>query len=407
MHSWLSKRIFRRQSLPVIVALHSEAYRQFETTKKQLDLQKIKARHFDHFPGFMTQLTMHQLDQLIKKQLVKKVYLDRKVTALLDVAAPTVMSSNLWDENVTGEGVQIAIIDTGIHPHPDLTEPNNRIVAFKDYVNGRTDPYDDNGHGTHCAGDAAGNGNASDGKYRGPAYEANLIGVKVLDKMGSGNLSDVMAGVEWCINQRDELDIDVISMSLGVPSSGGSDPLAQVVSEAWAKGLTVVAAAGNSGPEERTIASPGIVPEIITVGASDDQNTVDRSDDSVADFSSRGPTPEGVTKPDIVSPGVNIVSLRTPGSYLDKYSGKEDVNDSYTSLSGTSMATPIVAGIAAQLLQQNPSLAPDDVKEALTSTAESLGEEPNVQGQGLVNALDALEAIHPAEDTAAKKDHGG
>lgn len=314
---------------------------------------------------------------------------------MLDVASPTVRSPQLWTEDVTGKGVGIAIIDTGVAPHPDLTEPYNRIVAFHDVVGHEIDPYDDNGHGTHCAGDAAGNGASSDGVYRGPAPEADIIGVKVMNKLGTGILSDLIAGVEWCIENREKYNIRILSMSLGTPATGRveNDPLARTVREAWDSGLVVVAAAGNAGPDPETISSPGIVPEILTIGASDDKNTLERADDDIADFSSRGPTPGGVTKPDVVAPGTDIVSLRVKGSYLDKMAGEGVINDSYISLSGTSMATPIVAGVAAQLLQADPTLTPEQVKQLITDTAESLGEEANAEGHGLVNAAAAYDAL--------------
>src|SRR5690606_13484017 len=208
-------------------------------------------------------------------------------------------------------------------------------AAFKDFVKGKTSPYDDNGHGTHCAGDAAGNGYASDGKYKGPAPGAKLIGVKVLDKAGSGQLSDVISGIEWCIQNREKYNIRVLSLSLGsrTNSSYKDDPVAQAVEKAWDHGITVVAAAGNDGPDPGTISSPGIHPRIITVGASNDKGTPTIRDDEAASFSSRGPTPDGVTKPDLLAPGTDIVSLRVPRSYIDKMSPDSRINRHYTTLS--------------------------------------------------------------------------
>src|SRR5699024_4691412 len=183
---------------------------------------------------------------------------------------------------------------------------SGRIRTFADLVNDRNDPYDDNGHGTHCAGDVAGDGTASSSKYRGPAPQAELIGVKVLNRMGSGSLETVMQGVEWCIQYNEDnpdSPIDIISMSLG--SEAGSynneddDPMVKVVEKAWDEGIVMCVAAGNSGPDPQTIASPGVSDQVITVGALDDKNTADtRSDDTVAEFSGRGPTVYGEIKPD-------------------------------------------------------------------------------------------------------------
>nr|WP_263323605.1 S8 family peptidase [Neobacillus sp. Marseille-Q6967] len=329
---------------------------------------------------------------------IRKVYLNSEVQALLDVAVPSANAKDLVRNNtvLTGSGVTIAVIDTGIYPHPDIAD---RIVDFVDFVNNRTEPYDDNGHGTHCAGDAAGNGAASGFRYAGPAPEANLIGVKVLDKLGSGSLETVMDGVEWCIQYNEsnpEHKIDIISMSLGSTAqnfgSDDGDPMVKMVEAAWASGIVVCVAAGNSGPNPRTIASPGVSDQVITVGALDDRNTPEtRSDGLVAEFSSRGPTIYGLTKPDILAPGVNIVSLRSPNSYLDKLQKSARVENDYFVLSGTSMATPICAGIVALMLQNNPQLTPKQVKEDLMSGADLWRErDDNIYGAGYINAANSI-----------------
>lgn len=328
------------------------------------------------------------LEGIIDHPSVKRIYADREVHALLDVASPTVEAQQLWPEGVTGKGVTVAVIDTGIHDHTDL---QGRIVAFKDFVNDRQKPYDDNGHGTHVAGDVASDGAASEERYRGPASEASLVGVKVLNKMGSGSLSTVIAGVDWCIQNKERYNIHVINLSLGseATTSCEDDPVCKIVEKAWGKGIVVCAAAGNDGPEKGTISSPGIAPSIITVGAMDDKNTLDRSDDTIANFSSRGPTVEGLIKPDVVAPGVDIISLRSPNSFLSKQIGG---SGPYVSMSGTSMATPICAGIVALMLDKNPNLTPDEAKQILRQTAEDRGLEPNVQGQGYVHAKRAVDA---------------
>ncbi len=331
-------------------------------------------------------------DMLVNCSHIKKIHMDREVKALLDVASPSVHAEIVNETGLEGNGVTIAVLDTGVHPHPDLLEPENRLVAFKDFVNDREEPYDDNGHGTHCAGDALGNGFASNGQYKGPAPKANLVAVRVLNKLGSGSLSTIIAGVQWCIDHKETFGIDIISMSLGSTAAGSAenDPMVQIVEEAWNQGIVVCVAAGNSGPDEGRIASPGISPKVITVGAMDDKNTVERSDDEVADFSSRGPTVDGVTKPDILAPGVSIVSWRSPKSFLDKLSKAERRGERYLAMSGTSMATPICAGVCALIIEANPGISPDRVKEILLETAEDWGLEENVQGKGYINARRAV-----------------
>ncbi len=322
-----------------------------------------------------------------------KIWYDRTVHTVLDTAAPTVQAPSVWAEGITGKDVAIAVLDTGIYPHPDLTMPKNRIIAFRDVINNRDSPYDDNGHGTHVAGDIASNGLQSQEMFRSPAPDANLIGIKVLDKYGSGSTSEVISGLTWAVENKEQYRIRILSMSLGSTASTSyrDDPLATAVEEVWQRGIVVCVAAGNSDPGEGTIDSPVIAPSAITVGASDDMGTVNLTDDKIADFSSRGPTFDGLLKPDVVAPGINIISLRSPGSLLDKKNKNTRFGSWYTSLSGTSMATPICSGVSALLLEANPVLAPENVKKFITITATNLHVDPNSQGAGLINAQKAID----------------
>lgn len=343
-------------------------------------------------------ITPQALEELLSScKFMKKIYLNREVYALLDTAVESSNANNIVrnGSEITGEGINIAVIDTGVHPHEDLS---GRMTEFVDLINNRIEPYDDNGHGTHCAGDAAGDGTASNGEYAGPAPEANIVGIKALDKNGAGTLETIIQGVQWCIDYNEgntEKPIHVLSMSLGSNAqkyeNENDDPMVQIVNQAWEAGIVVVAAAGNSGPEPSTIASPGISSQIITVGALDDRGTVDRSDDEVASFSSRGPTLYGVEKPDILAPGVNITSLRAPNSSLDKFQKGERVGSDYMTLSGTSMATPICAGIVALILQVNPQLSPDELKELIRNGADLWTDrDPNIYGAGYINGENSV-----------------
>ncbi|MFC4401978.1 S8 family peptidase [Gracilibacillus xinjiangensis] len=397
LHSFHEKRVKRTKKLPVIIQFHPEKFiegcQQVEQITKKHSKTKIH-HYYSRVSSCSAEITPNSLDELLCNcEHIKKVYKNREVHALLDVALPTANAREVVRNNttLTGKGTKVAVIDTGIYPHADLS---GRITDFVDFINGRSEPYDDNGHGTHCAGDVAGNGTASSGRYMGPAPEANLAGVKVLDRMGSGTLDTIMQGVEWCINYNErnpDSPIHIMSLSLGtVPFNYGEedrDPMVQLVEEAWKSGITVCAAAGNSGPEQQTIASPGISDRIITVGALDDRDTVTLNDDTVAIFSSRGPTIYGETKPDILAPGVNIISLRSPNSYIDKLQKNSRVGQYYFSMSGTSMATPICAGIVSLMLQHNPDLTPDQVKALLKDGAE-LWEDGNhnIYGSGAINA---------------------
>ncbi|MGG0413439.1 S8 family peptidase [Peribacillus simplex] len=378
----------KTKNLPIIIEFEEECF-----DLGIQDVKNMKRRTLNEFQSISccsTKLSIEKIEHLLENcNHIKKIYYDRKVTALLDTATQAVNSHQLQEIGLTGKDITIAVIDTGIHPHQDV---QGRIKGFRDFIKNRTGPYDDNGHGTHCAGDAAGNGSASNGKYKGPASEANLIGVKVLDKMGAGSLSTVISGVEWCIQNQSQLGINILSLSLGSTATqpAEDDPVVKAVEKAWDNGMVVCVAAGNAGPSSQTIASPGISPKVVTVGAADDRNTIDRSDDIVADFSSRGPTVDGLMKPDLVTPGVNIISLRSPYSFLDKINPSARVDTKYFSLSGTSMATPICAGVVAQLLQKEPNLSPDQVKEQLINACEDLGQPPNVQGHGYLDASNLI-----------------
>ncbi|MEN3015097.1 MAG: S8 family peptidase [bacterium] len=321
----------------------------------------------------------------------------------IDVVTEVIDADEVWKMGITGKDVTVAVIDTGIYPHPDIKD---RLIEFVDFVKGKNgvqNAYDDNGHGTHCAGLVAGNGSKANSKYKGPAFDANIIGIKVLDEMGGGRLSNIVKAIYWAIQNKQKYNIKVLSMSLGVDSviKEKDDILAKAVEDATKAGIVVVVAAGNSGPLAKTIASPAISKYAITVGAYDDKNTPSKQDDTPAFFSSRGPTPvDKQKKPDISAPGVEVVSLRSPNSTIDK----EPViryGDYYIMLSGTSMATPIVAGVVALMLQANPDLTPEQVKEIIKQTATPVKDAGEYSvGAGLINPL---EAVKKALELKAKK----
>lgn len=401
MHSLFEEWLKRKRQLSVVVEFKDGCYHAGYTTLNKViapcKRSKVK-QHFSRISCCSMDVTPNRLEEvLLSCHHIHKIYLNREVKALLDVAVPSIKGKNVIRNNskLTGKGTTVAIIDTGIYPHKDLS---GRITHFVDFVNHRTDPYDDNGHGTHCAGDVAGNGSASSGKYMGPAPEAQLVGVKVLDKMGAGTLETIIQGVDWCIEYNEkhtDHPIDIISMSLGSKAhpydSENNDPMVKIVEEAWNAGIVVCAAAGNDGPEAKTIASPGISNQIITVGALDDRNNKEREESDVASFSSRGPTIYGEIKPDILAPGVNIVSLRSPHSLLDKTQKSKRVEENYFALSGTSMATPICAGVAALIKEAKPTATPEEIKELLKEGADIWTDrDPNVYGAGYLNAENAV-----------------
>jgi serine protease AprX len=383
------KTIYKWAEIPILVQWESNTFQRFTHQMHPLHELGFPIRNF--FKGIHTcslPVSISQLQTIIQIPGIKKVFLDREVSILLETGVPTVKAPLIWPTGNEGQAATIAIIDTGIAPHPDLKA---RIIGFHDAIRNKKQAYDDNGHGTHCAGCAAGDGTQSNGKYRGAAPKASLVGVKVLNKYGNGTLSTVIAGIEWCIKHKEEYKIDIISLSLGSDTTSPytEDPVCQMVELAWKAGMVVVVAAGNEGPDPKTITSPGNDPYIITVGATNDQKTADFSDNQIAPFSSRGPTLDGIAKPDLVAPGTDIISLRSRSSFLDSSMKQNRVDKHYFRLSGTSMATPIVAGVAALILTSYPDLSPDQVKERMMKTACSLNQSATEQGVGLINAEQA------------------
>lgn len=318
---------------------------------------------------------------------------ERTIGTKMDRSTKLLGIDKLWEKGLTGYGVGIAIVDTGVYPnHKDL---RGRVVGFQDSINTNFEAYDDHGHGTHVAGIAAGNGRASDNKFMGIAPDAAIIGVKVLSKGGSGSTSQIIQGVEWVINNKEKYNIQVMNLSLGgdPESRSKEDPLVMALEKAIDAGIVPCIAAGNSGPDKETIGSPGITPNAITVGAYDDKKTPEKEDDDIARFSSRGPSIDGNLKPEIIAPGVNITAPLSPGSTLDRPSIPH-IGNEYITISGTSMATPMIAGIVALLRQAAPQAAVHDIKRAIVVTAAPLvGKSALGTGAGLINPEKALEYL--------------
>jgi serine protease AprX len=315
---------------------------------------------------------------------------------------PTVEADRVWASGRTGQGVTVAVLDSGIRPQADLSQSTgaSRILAavnFADTLAGDPDP---GGHGTHVAGTIAGNGATSAGQFVGVAPGANLVDVRVLDANGNGRVSSVVLGIQWALDHRAQYNIRVLNLSLGAPPPADYrlDPVSAAVEMAWARGLVVVAAAGNDGAGK--VDSPGADPYVITVGATDDRETNAVGDDVLPTFSGWGTPLASSPKPDVVAPGRRVVASRAPGSTLDRLLPDHVVTaangSTYFRLTGTSMATAVVSGVVALLLEQHPSLDPDEVKAVLTGTSRPFGQSSGVAatpasiGAGLVDAYAAV-----------------
>lgn len=291
------------------------------------------------------------------------------------------------ERGIRGKGVGVAVLDTGVSPHPDF---GGRIVCFRDFVGGRVGIYDDCSHGTHVCGILGGSGAASAGKYRGIAPECRLIGLKVLDHKGNGRKEDMLRGIAWAVNNREAYGIRILNISVGpVRESASMDrQLTEAVERAWDAGLVVVVAAGHMGPEPMSITVPGNSRKVITVGASDDC-TPGGAGGVKPCYSGRGPTGECICKPDISAPGSAIVSCN---GILRRGAGH------YTRKSGTSMATPAVSGSIALLLSREPELTNVEVKMRLYRTARDLGLPRQRQGWGQIDAWRLLMGNPPVDN---------
>ena len=355
--------------------------------------------------GGVLELTSRQLDALSRDPNGALISADTLVEASMATSASAIGADQVWGglghlTSVTGRGIGIAILDSGIAPHPDLAD---RVLVNLDFVDPEGDGTDRYGHGTHAAGIAAGRPTSgSVAGYPGVAPGAHLLNLRVLDKEGRGHASSVMAAIDWTIANRERYAIRVLNISLGgaVSQTYQHDPLALAVERAVAHGLVVVCSAGNHGKTgDGTkvfggITTPGNTPAALTVGAVNTFGSVVRSDDGVASYSSRGPTAfDYVIKPDVAAPGNRVVSLQAPGSYLPVSYPELQVPGGYLELSGTSMSAAMVSGAVALLLETNPALTPRQVKAALQLTASPVANAGLIAaGAGSINVVSALHA---------------
>jgi serine protease AprX len=320
------------------------------------------------------------------------VTIDHPMNVMDDLTNGAIGTSTAWNEGYNGSGIGVAVIDSGINDsHPDLwdsTETYSRVVYHEDFTgtpttNSAGAQYDLYGHGTHVAGIIGGNGYLSSGEYEGVAPAVTLVDLRALDENGAGSDSTVIAAIQEAIALQNTYNIRIINLSLGrgISESYTQDPLCQAVESAWKSGIFVAVAAGNYGRLSvdgsngfGTVTAPGNDPYVLTVGAAKSNGSSSAAAETLASYSSKGPTTyDHVVKPDLVAPGNDVVSLAAPGATLEAGYPQElvtgnDGKDDYFTLSGTSMATPAVVGAAALMLQENPALTPDQVKARLMQT---------------------------------------
>ena len=311
---------------------------------------------------------------------------------------------SLQTTGARGQGVTVALIDTGVTSLPDISGAIQRVsgdplgLTSRPCVNFTDEPTcaDSYGHGTFMAGLIAGDGTSSNGKWVGMAPRAKILSLKIAGASGASDVSTIIAALQWVVQWRSTYGIRVLNLSLGTDSTQSYtvDPLDYAVEKAWQSGIVVNVAASNRGPSAETISDPANDPFVITVGAIDDQGTAGLGDDLLPNFSGRGPTAtDHLSKPDVAAPGAHLVSLAAPDASITTQF-PSTMTAPYRRGSGTSMANAVVSGLVAQMLSANPSMSPDRVKYALTSTARNDGSsrDPLAVGSGVVDGAAALTA---------------
>jgi serine protease AprX len=388
----VERRLADHPRARVIVSLRDEAsFARVGRLERRTGVDAL--RRLPLVDSFSAKGTAAELRRLASSPAVARVEHDVRVSAHNDNAQAWfgVADARLQVPGLDGDGdgtpasysssdLVAAVIDTGVDPsHLELDD--GKVLAFKDFVNDLTAAYDDDGHGTHVSGTIAGDGEGTaDGRYRGVAPAAGLVGIKVLDENGNGFTSDVIAGINWAVANRNTYGIEAINLSLGSDGcADGDDAEGDAVSAAHAAGLVVVVSAGNDGPDRCTIGMPGAAVDALTVGAMADLSV---GGFFAAAFSSRGPTADGRVKPDVMGPGVSIASAAA------------NTGNGYSSWNGTSMSAPFVTGVALLMRDAAPSLTPAQVKATISSTAIDFGPSgPDSDwGAGRLDAYAALAA---------------
>lgn len=339
------------------------------TTEDPEDIIEVKD-DFGLGNYYYAEMPVSEIEKLEDEDSVEKVELDKEYQLSLDASVPLIGAGSFWNSSLDGSNVRICVIDSGVDSTHVSLSP--RVVAHKDFTS-EGSAGDTNGHGTHVAGIIA----SSNSTYKGVAPNSLILSAKVCGSSGSCSTSNIMSGIDWCIEQG----ADILSLSLGGPGIP-SDTLSAYVDRVVDQGKIVVIAAGNSGSKVSSIECPGCAHKVITVGSTQTSKSSTIFTDLISSFSSRGPTSDGRIKPDVTAPGQSIVSANRLGGWTTK--------------SGTSMSTPHVSGLAALVLQTRPSITPEEFKALIMNTPVDLGtsKKDNTYGAGRINISRVFDEIN-------------
>lgn len=372
----------RVKSIPLIVTFKHPLNENLETRLKRTSF-KVK-HHFQFLNGVSGKISTSRFESLCSIIEIKKLYLDSKAYLMGKTEGNAVIGTSVGKAvSLSGKGVCVAFIDSGVYPHPDLTRPKNRIVAFKDFVNGLEGPYDDNGHGTACIGAAF--GCSAEGKFRALAYDSTIICAKAFNSLAIGSYSDILAAMQWIYSLKDKYNIKIIVLPFGTSCTHhGYDILELAASLLWQYGLFVSICSGNLGPGEGSITSPGTEASCFTTGACNSSGSLLRTEG----FSGCGPVAGKTDKPDAVMPGYKVPSLYCDSMYVPReksYPTTHSLNHFYSTASGTSVSASMTAAAAALLYQKKSNLSPSDIKGILKLCCTSLNEPKTAQGAGMID----------------------
>lgn len=374
----------KMKTIPVVVVFNTSLDDILQSRVRRLGLNVSYVLPFMN--ALSGNLPVRNLEKLVGILEVKTIYHDGIAFLCGSASNPSIKDIgkiNYSKSYLNGKDVTIAFIDSGVYPHPDLTKSRNKVLSFKDFVNKKDFPYDDNGHGTACAGIAV--GASLDGKFMSPAYESSLVCAKAFNKLGTGFFSDILAAMQWIIELRDKHNINILVLPFGTNAFDKKfDLLSLACQKVWEQNIFIITSTGNLGPNECSITSPGVSPHVFTVAAMEISDGIAKP----LEVSGRGPTINNIEKPDCIMPGKNIAALNCDTTYLPQ--GKSSYISNtlpilYTSISGTSAATCLAAGDVALLYQKLRTLTPDTARSILKKCCISVNLLKPVQGSGIIS----------------------